>query len=144
MALALPADGRVTALDVNEEWTAIAREHWAAAGVAEKIELIIGPAAQSLDALLAEGRGGSYDFAFLDADKTNQEIYFERALALLRPGGLVAVDNVLWGGRVADPAIADQDTEAIRALNARLLDDQRVTLAMLPVGDGLTLARKRP
>ena len=144
VALALPADGRVTALDVSEEWTAIAREHWSAAGVAEKIELILGPAVQSLDALLAEGRGGSYDFAFIDADKTNQEIYYERALALLRPGGLVAVDNVLWGGRVADPAMADEDTEAIRALNTRLLADQRVTLAMLPVGDGLTLARKRP
>jgi predicted O-methyltransferase YrrM len=144
VALALPADGLVTALDVSDEWTAIAREHWAMADVAKKIELILGPALESLEALLAEGRAGTYDFAFIDADKTNQGLYYERALELLRPGGLVAIDNVLWGGDVADPDQDDADTEAIRKLNAKLRDDQRVSLAMLPVGDGLTLARKRP
>lgn len=143
VALALPPDGRVTALDVSEEFTAIARRYWAEAGVADKIDLILGPASESLDRLLAEGQAGSYDFAFIDADKEGYDAYYERSLELLRPGGLVAIDNVLWSGRVADPSDEDPDTRALVALNAKLHLDQRVTLSMLPIGDGLTLARKR-
>jgi caffeoyl-CoA O-methyltransferase len=143
MALALPEDGRVVACDVSEEWTAVARRYWAEAGVAHKIDLRLAPAVETLEALLAEGRAGTFDFAFVDADKESYAIYYEKALELLRTGGLIAIDNVLWGGRVADPVDADPDTEAIRALNARLKDDARVSLSLLPVGDGLTLARKR-
>ena len=143
VALALPADGRVTACDVNEEWTAIARRYWQEAGVADKIELKLGPALETLDGLLDEGAGGRYDFAFIDADKESYDAYYERALALVRPGGLIAIDNVLWGGGVADPHKNDADTVAIRALNAKLHGDQRVSLSLLPVSDGITLARKR-
>ena len=143
VALALPADGTVTACDVSEEYTAVARRYWAKAGVAGKIDLRLAPAVQTLDALLAEGRAGSYDFAFIDADKTGYDAYYERCLALLRPGGLVAVDNVLWGGDVANPGKTDPDTTAIRALNTKLRDDSRVSMSLIPVGDGLLLARKR-
>lgn len=143
VALALPADGAVTACDVSEEYTAVARRYWAKAGVAGKIDLRLAPAVQTLDALLAEGRAGSYDFAFIDADKTGYDAYYERCLALLRPGGLVAVDNVLWGGDVANPGKTDPDTTAIRALNTKLRDDSRVSMSLIPVGDGLLLARKR-
>ncbi len=143
VALAMPADGRLVACDISEEYTAVARRYWARAGVADRIELRLGPAKATLDALLAAGAGGGFDFAFIDADKENYDAYYERALALLRRGGLLAVDNVLWNGAVADPAKTDADTTAIRALNARIRDDARVSMTMVPIGDGLTLARKR-
>lgn len=143
VALALPDDGRIVALDVSQEWTAVARRYWKKAGVDGKIELRLGPAAASLDALLAQGGAGSYDFAFIDADKPGYRAYFERCLALVRPGGLVATDNTLWSGHVADAAKSDADTTSLRAYNDALHRDERVDIAMLPVGDGLTLARKR-
>jgi predicted O-methyltransferase YrrM len=143
VALALPEDGTVVACDVSEEWTATARRYWAEAGVEHKIELRLAPALETLDALLADGAADTFDFAFVDADKEEYEAYYERCLRLVRPGGLIAVDNTLWSGRVADPEARDADTEAIRAFNARLRDDERVTLSLLPVGDGVTLARRR-
>lgn len=143
VALALPPDGRVIACDVSEEFTSVARRYWAKAGVADKIELRLAPANQTLDSLLAAGEAGSFDFTFIDADKENYVGYYERCLKLLRDGGLIAVDNVLWSGEVANPAIEDKDTRAIRALNDQLKTDQRITLSMVPIGDGLTLARKR-
>jgi len=143
VALALPEDGRVLACDVSEEWTAIARRYWEEAGVAHKIDLRLAPALETLDGLLAAGEAGRFDFAFIDADKENYDAYYERCLALLRRGGLLAIDNVLWDGAVIDPAKDDKDTNAIRALNAKLHRDERVTLSLVPVGDGLTLARKR-
>jgi predicted O-methyltransferase YrrM len=143
VALALPADGRVVACDISEEWTTIARGYWERAGMAHKIELRLGAAARTLDALLAEGAAGSFDFAFIDADKENYRDYFEKCLALVRPGALVAIDNTLWSGRVADASVQDADTVAIRALNDALHRDERIELSLLPVGDGLTLALKR-
>ena len=143
VALALPEDGRLVACDVSEEWTAIGRRYWEEAGVAHKIDLRLAPAVETLDALLAEGCGGTFDFAFIDADKEGYDAYYERALELMRPGGLVVLDNTLWRGKVADPTISDADTEALRALNTKLAGDERVTLSLLPVGDGVTLARKR-
>jgi len=143
VALALPEDGRLVACDLSEEFTAIARRHWAAAGVAHKVELRLGPALATLDALLAEGGAGGFDLAFLDADKSNYPHYYERALALLRRGGVLLVDNVLWSGRVADPAADDPDTAAIRALNATLHADPRVAHCIVPIADGLALAVKR-
>jgi len=143
VALALPPKGRVVACDVNAEFTAIARRYWAKAGVAQKIDLRLAPAKETLDKLLAAGEAGRFDFAFIDADKENYLAYYERCLELLRPGGLMAIDNVLWGGAVADPATDDKDTRAIRALNDKLKGDRRVTLSMVPIGDGLSLARKR-
>ena len=143
VALALPFDGRLVACDVSEEFTAIARRYWEEAGVDPIIRLHLAPALETLDGLLADGEGGTFDFAFIDADKVNYAGYFERALELLRPGGLVVVDNVLWDGKVADATVNDPDTAAIRALNESLLGDERIDLSLLPVGDGLTLARKR-
>ena len=143
VAEALPADGRVVACDVSEEWTAIGRPFWERAGVADKIDLRLRPAARTLDELRAEGAAGSFDFAFIDADKSNYDCYYEGCLRLLRPGGVVAVDNVLWGGSVADSRITDDDTQAIRALNAKIRRDDRVHATMLPIGDGLTLALKK-
>lgn len=143
VALALPPEGRIIACDVNEEWTGIARRYWREAGVEAKIDLRLGPAVATLDRLLATGEAGRFDFAFIDADKPNYERYYERCLELVRPGGLIAIDNVLWGGSVADPADASAMTEAIRALNRKLRDDDRISLALVPIGDGLTLARKR-
>jgi caffeoyl-CoA O-methyltransferase len=142
-ALALPDDGRVIACDVSEEWTAVARRYWKQAGVAHKIELRLAPATQTLDALLAQGQAGTFDFAFIDADKTNYLAYYERTLALLRTGGLALVDNTLWSGRVADPEVADADTVALRHFNEVLHRDERVDLSLLPMGDGLTVVRKR-
>ena len=142
VAEALPADGRIIACDVSEEWTAIGRPFWERAGVADKIDLRLRPAVETLDALIEAGDAGTFDFAFIDADKANYDAYYERCLALLRQGGVIGIDNVLWGGRVADDAVDDEDTQAIRALNAKVRDDARVDVAMLPVGDGLTLARK--
>lgn len=143
VALALPSDGKITACDVSEEWTQVARRYWQEAGVAGKIDLNLAPGTQTLQRLLAEGQAGSYDFAFIDADKGNYEHYYEAALQLLRPGGLIAVDNTLWGGSVADKSNQDTDTVAIRAFNARLYQDERITLSLVPIGDGLTLALKR-
>lgn len=143
VALALPADGKIIACDVSEEFTAIARRYWQQAGVAGKIDLRLAPALVTLDALLADGQAGTFDFAFIDADKENYDAYYERALQLVRPGGLIAIDNVLWSGRVADAQIQDKSTQAIRALNQKLHDDERVTLSLVPIGDGLTLALKR-
>jgi caffeoyl-CoA O-methyltransferase len=143
VAEALPAGARVVTCDVSAEWTAIARRYWAEAGVADRIDLRLRPALETLDDLLAGGSGSAFDFSFIDADKTNYDAYYERSLALLRPGGLVAIDNTLWSGAVIDAARNDEDTRAIRALNARVRQDQRVEMVMLPVGDGLTLARKK-
>ena len=142
VALALPEDGELVACDVSEEWTAIARRYWSEAGVASKMRLEIAPAAETLDKLVREGRGGEFDIAFIDADKTSYDVYYERCLTLLRPGGLLLVDNVLWGGKVADETDRTEDTVALRAFNARLHADTRVEVSMLPVGDGLTIARK--
>lgn len=142
VALALPEDGRVLACDINEDYVRIGYPHWQAAGVRHKIDLRLAPALQTLDAELAHGAAGSFDFAFIDADKTGYDAYYERCLQLLRPGGLIAIDNTLWSGRVAQQA-EDADTRALQALNAKLHRDERVDLALLPVGDGLTLARKR-
>ena len=143
MALALPPGGRIVCCDVSEAWTAIARRHWKMAGVEKKVSLRIAPALETLDALLAEGGAARYDFAFIDADKSNYANYYERCLKLVRRGGLIAVDNTLWGGSVADPRDNDQDTRAIRAFNRKLHRDRRIELALLPIGDGVTLALKR-
>ena len=143
VALALPDDGRVVTCDVSEEWTAKGRRYWEEAGVAHKIDLRLAPAIETLDTLLAEGGAATFDFAFIDADKEGYDDYYERALELIRPGGLITLDNTLWKGKVVDPAITDADTEAIRAINKRLAGDERVTLSLVPIGDGLTLARKR-
>ena len=143
VALALPPNGKIVACDVSEEYTAIARRYWEAAGVADKIDLRLAPALETLDELLAAGQAESCDFAFIDADKGNYERYYERSLQLIRPGGLIAIDNVLWSGRVADPQVQDNSTQALRALNEKLHDDERITLSMVPIADGLTLALKR-
>jgi caffeoyl-CoA O-methyltransferase len=143
VAAALPDDGRIVACDVSEHWTSIARRYWAEARVAHKIDLRLAPALETLDSLVAAGEAASYDFAFIDADKTNYVGYYERALVLLRAGGLVVADNTLWSGRVADPEVADEDTVALRHFNELLHRDSRVDLSVLPVGDGLTLARKK-
>jgi predicted O-methyltransferase YrrM len=143
MAEAMPTDGTLICCDLNAEWTDIARGFWREAGVAERIDLRLAPALETLDALLTQGQGGQFDMAFIDADKANYTRYFERCLTLVRPGGLILFDNTLWDGRVADPDDQDEDTQAIRALNDRLLGDQRVTPSLVPIGDGLTLVRKR-
>ena len=143
VARALPPDGRLVACDVSKEYTARAKPFWKEAGVEDRIDLRIAPALDTLDKLLAQGEAGTYDFVFIDADKGNYLNYFQRTLDLLRQGGLVAVDNVLWSGAVADPTRDDDDTEAIRAFNRALAKDARVSLSMVPIGDGLTLALKR-
>jgi predicted O-methyltransferase YrrM len=141
-ALALPADGQLVCCDVSEEFTAIARRYWAEAGVAAKIDLRIAPATETLDRLIDAG-AAPFDFAFIDADKVNYDAYLERLLRMVRPGGLIGIDNVLWYGAVVDPAKQDPDTVALRALSAKLHRDERVDLAMIPIGDGLTLLRRR-
>jgi len=142
-ALALPPDGKLIACDVDEDFTAIARRYWDKAGIAHKIDLRLAPAIETLNQLLADGQANTFDFAFIDADKANYDNYYERSLQLVRPGGLIAVDNVFWGGRVVDQHIQDTDTIAIRDLNEKLHHDERVTLCMLPVADGVSLALKR-
>ena len=142
VALALPDDGKLIACEISEEYTAIGRRYWQEAGLDTNIDLKIGLALDTLDGLITEGQAETYDFAFIDADKVNYQNYFDRALILLRPGGLIAVDNVLWNGAVADPRNTTKDTEAIRDFNAELGDDTRVAISMVPIGDGLTLARK--
>jgi len=143
VALALPPDGKIVACDVSAEFTAIARRYWQAAGVADKIALHLAPAINTLDQLLADGQAGTFDFAFIDADKGSYDLYYERALQLIRPGGLIVIDNVLWDGKVADSLVQDEDTQAIRALNEKMLHDQRIAFSLLPVGDGLSLALKK-
>jgi predicted O-methyltransferase YrrM len=143
VALSLPDDGRIVACDVNERWTSVARRYWAEARVAHKVELRLAPALETLDAMLAAGEAGRFDFAFIDADKENYLGYYERVLELLRRGGVLLVDNTLWSGRVADPENAESDTVALRHFNEHVHCDERVDLSVLPMGDGLTLARKR-
>ncbi len=143
VASALPNDGCLIACDVSETWTAIGQRYWEEAGVDRKIDLRIAPALETLDELLAAGEAGSYDFALIDADKENYEAYYERILSLLRSGGLLLVDNVLWSGKVADPDHTEESTLAIRAFNRKVHADDRVSLSMLPIGDGMTLVRKR-
>ena len=143
VALALPDDGEIVACDTSEEYTTIARRYWAKAGVQQKIDLRIAPALETMDALVAQGQAGTFDLAFIDADKANVDAYYERALVLLRPGGLVLVDNVLWSGKVVDPASPDADTAALRALNEKAAGDERVDVALVPVCDGILMARKR-
>ena len=141
VGMALPPHGRMVCCDVSREWTDIARRYWEEAGLADRIELRLAPAAESLDALIAEG--AIFDFAFIDADKTGYDTYYEGCLRLVRSGGLITIDNVLWSGRVADASVNDEDTTAIRALNEKIAADERVDAVILPIGDGLTLARVR-
>jgi caffeoyl-CoA O-methyltransferase len=143
VAAALPADGTLICCDVSAEWTAIGRAAWTEAGLADKIDLRIGPAADTLDGLITGGAAGSFDFAFIDADKENYDRYYEQCLILVRKGGLIAIDNVLWDGAVADPANHAASTVAIRALNLKLRDDPRIDFSLVPVGDGISLARPR-
>jgi caffeoyl-CoA O-methyltransferase len=143
MAEALPEDGRLVACDVSKEWTAIARRYWQEAGVAEKIDLRLGEAIDTLYQLIGDGQAGRFDMAFIDADKQNYERYYEACLLLVRKGGLILIDNVLWGGSVIDAAKTDDDTTAIRNLNLKLRDDDRIDLGLIPIGDGLTAALKR-
>lgn len=143
IARALPADGKLIACDIDEEWTSVGKRYWEEAGVAGKIDLRIAPAVDTLDALMAEGRSNTFDFAFIDADKQNYVNYYEKCLRLIRPGGVVAVDNALWGGRVADPEKVDADTVAIREVNRIIFEDTRVVSSLIPIGDGLHLAYKQ-
>jgi len=143
VALALPIDGKVIACDISEEYTAIAKDFWAKAGVSEKIDLRIAPALETLEKLITDGETESFDLAFIDADKRNYENYYERALTLLRPGGLILIDNVLWSGKVTDPTITDKQTQAIREFNQKLHQDSRISLSLIAIADGLTLALKR-
>lgn len=142
VASVLPPGGKIVCCELSETYAAVARKHWAAAGVADRIDLRMGPALGTLDSLLSAGRG-AFDYAFVDADKSNYDAYYEKCLALVRVGGLIAIDNTLWDGKVADPSVTDADTVAIRALNAKLHTDDRVSLSFLPFADGLTLARKK-
>lgn len=144
VASALPADGRLVACDISEPWTAMARRYWREAGVQDRIDLRLAPALETLDRLLQDGEAGRFDFAFIDADKENYPAYYERALQLLRPGGLLAIDNTLWSGSVIDPQDQETDTRAIRAFNRSLHTDSRVQISLVPIADGLTLALKNP
>ncbi len=143
VALALPSDGRILACDVSEEYTSVARRYWKEAGVDHMIDLRLRPALETLQELISQRQHNRFDFAFIDADKSNYEGYYEYALELVRPGGLIAIDNVLWHGRVVDPNANDTDTLAIRAINKKLLTDSRVNISLLPISDGLTLCYKR-
>jgi len=143
LALAMPEHGELICCDISKEWTDIGRPFWRDAGVEDRIQLHLAPALQTLDNLIENGETGSFDMAFIDADKTNYLNYYERCLTLLRPGGLLLFDNTLWGGSVADPAEQDADTQTLRELNDKLFNDERVSISLVPIGDGLTLARKR-
>jgi predicted O-methyltransferase YrrM len=144
VALALPEDGYLLACDVSHEWTAVGKPHWQAAGVAHKIDLRIGPALETLQQVASDpAQHSSFDFAFIDADKPNYDAYYELCLKLVRPGGLIGLDNTLWSGAVADPSKQDEQTNMFRTLNRKLHQDTRVDLTLIPVGDGLTMARKR-
>ncbi len=144
VALALPPEGKLVACDVSEEYTAIARRYWEQAGVAHKIDLRIAPATETLDQLIQAGETNSFDFAFIDADKSSYPTYYEQVLQLVRPGGLIALDNVLWSGQVADPTVQDRRTNTLRALNDTIHNDDRVVASLVPIADGLTLAMKKP
>jgi predicted O-methyltransferase YrrM len=143
MALAMPDDAQILCCDTSEEWTQVARRYWAESGVSERISLHLAPASETLADLLGGGHGGTFDFVFIDADKANYLHYYERSLELLRPGGIVAMDNALWSGRVADPSDNDIDTVALRAVTDRVTTDPRVHASLVPIGDGLLLATKR-
>ncbi|WAL62557.1 class I SAM-dependent methyltransferase [Thermocoleostomius sinensis] len=143
VALALPADGQMIACDVSDEYTKIAQRYWQLAGVTDKIKLYLAPALDTLDRLLAEGQANSFDFAFIDADKSSYDAYYERTLQLVRVGGLIAIDNVLWSGKVADPTVQDSRTNAIRNLNQKIRDDDRVIPSLVPIADGLMLALRQ-
>ena len=142
VALQLPQNGYVTACDTNEEWTEIAQKYWKAAKVEDNIDLHIAPAVETLDKLISNGNEGLYDFSFIDADKINYQHYFEQSLVLVRKGGVISIDNVLWGGRVLDNSDTEPATRAIREFNSKLYKDDRVAISMIPIGDGLTLAQK--
>lgn len=142
IAIALPNDGRIIACDISEEFTRIARTYWQKANLAHKIDLRIAPALETLKGLIAKGESGTFDFAFIDADKSNYDSYYEKSLQLIRPGGLIVIDNMLWYGRVADPDVQDNRTQHIRALNEKVRDDERVVMSLVPIGDGLLLAIK--
>ena len=142
VALALPEDGKIVACDRDENCTAIASRYWQEAGVSQKIDLHLAPALETLDKLIAQGQANSFDFAFIDADKRNYAHYYEKCLQLVRPGGLIAIDNVLWSGRVADPSYSDKRTISIREFNQKLYQDPRVKISLIPIADGLTLALK--
>jgi predicted O-methyltransferase YrrM len=142
VALALPENGEIIACDVDEEYTQIARTYWEKAGVSHKIKLHLAPAVLTLENLLAKGEENSFDFAFIDADKSNYDTYYEQALKLVRVGGVIAIDNVLWDGKVADSRVQDNRTQAIRRLNEKLHQDTRILLSVVPIADGLTLAMK--
>jgi len=142
-ALAMPAEGRLVCLDRSAEWTGVARRYWQKAGMADKIDLRLGDGQPSLDKLLAEGKADSFDMAFIDADKVNYDAYYERCLKLVRPGGIILLDNMLWGGDVADPAKTDEDTMALKALNRKIRDDGRVACSLVPIGDGVMMCRRR-
>ncbi len=142
VANAIGPAGKVVACDISEEFTSHARAAWKSAGVENRIELRLGPAVDTLDKLIAEGQAGTFDMAFIDADKRNYSNYFDRAMQLLRKGGVIAIDNVLWDGKVADASVTDDDTAAIRALNKKLYADERIALSIVPLGDGLTVACK--
>jgi predicted O-methyltransferase YrrM len=144
VAAALPEDGKLIACDISAEWTRIARRYWEEAGVSGRIELRLGPARDTLAMFIRDGAAGSFDFAFIDADKTEYDTYYEACLTLVRPGGLIALDNMLWNGAVADSQVRDPDTRTLRALNLKIRDDVRVESCLLTVGDGVMLARKRP
>ena len=143
IARALPPGGRLVTCEVNAEWADVARAYWAEAGLEDRIELHLAPARETLDALVAGGGACTFDFAFIDADKPGYDTYYERALALVRPGGLICIDNVLWSGAVADAGVNDENTQALRALNRKIHRDRRVDISLLPIGDGLTIARKK-
>ena len=143
VAEALPDDGKLVACDIDDEMPSIGRRHWESNGVAHKIDLRIGPAVETLDAMIADGEGGSYDIAFIDADKENYGLYYDRCLELLRVRGLILIDNVLWGGRAADPESNEESTVAIRELTTRMKEDERIDFSLIPVGDGVSLAVKR-
>lgn len=143
-ALALPEGGQVVACDLSAEWTQLGQQYWHKAGVQNKIHLKLGPAADTLHSLLANGQANHFDWMFIDADKGGYDTYYELGLQLVRPGGLILIDNVLWGGDVVNPDSTDEDTQAIRRLNAKLAHDPRISISLLPIGDGLTLARKNP
>jgi predicted O-methyltransferase YrrM len=143
VALAMPEDGRIIGCDIDEDWTVIARRYWQEAGIAHKIDLRLAPAGETLDDLIEAGLANHFDMAFIDADKSNYGLYYEQCMILVRPGGLILVDNVLWYGRVVDETYQDADTAAIRAINKMIYADKRVEICMVPIGDGLTIAYKR-
>jgi predicted O-methyltransferase YrrM len=143
VASALPDDGQLIACDISDEWTRVGLPHWRDAGVESRIDLRLGPAVDTVNALIADGQANSFDFAFIDADKKNYPNYYEACLCLVRPGGLIALDNMLWGGQVADPSVHEEETVVLRSLNEKIRDDTRVEAVLLTVGDGIMLARKR-